>query len=141
MVAVCAVILAPLRLLMRDPKRFEELLVPILWSALMGGVVVMVFGLLLGLFHTGRLRGLAWGALVGGLLGGLCGPILFIPVSEFPLLLLTSLGGALVILGTATVIRLSTGHTADTASSDRAQPARTRPQRHPLDPDPNEEEG
>lgn len=94
LVATCAGILALVTLLMREPKRLDEMLVPILTSAAVGAVVLMLMGIVVGLFHFSRVQGIAWGLLVGGLLGLGFGPILYISASSFPHVLLTSLVGA-----------------------------------------------
>lgn len=141
LVAVCAVILALVTLLMQEPKRLDDLAGPILASAAVGFFVVMLLGILVGQFHFSRLRGMAWGAVVGGLLGLSFGPILFISASAFPYVLLTSLIGAILVIGTATVIRLSTGRAADAANTGTAEPSGAVPKRHPLDPGPEDEQG
>ena len=65
LVATCAVILALVALLMREPKRLDDLVVPILISAAVGALLLMVMGIFVGLFHFSQLRGVAWGILVG----------------------------------------------------------------------------
>ena len=141
LVATCAVILALVTLLMREPERLEELVVPILISAAVGAFVLMLMGIFVGLFHFSRLHGIAWGILVGGLLGLFFGPILYISVSAFPHVLLTSLVGAILVVGTATVIRLMTGRAVGAAHTGAAERTVAVPKRHPLDPDPEDELG
>lgn len=141
LVATCAGILALVTLLMREPKRLDEMLVPILTSAAVGAVVLMLMGIVVGLFHFSRVQGIAWGLLVGGLLGLGFGPILYISASSFPHVLLTSLVGALLLVGTATVIRLMTGRPVDAVQTGADQSTVAVSKRHPLDPDPDDDLG
>ena len=141
LVAACAVILALVALLMQEPKRLDDLIAPILISALTGAVVVMMLGMVVGLFHFSRPSGVAWGTLVGGLLGIFFGPIMFISASAFPYVLLTSVAGAVLVIGTATAIRLMTGRSVGASAPDVVEAARAQPKRHPLDPDPEDEPG
>jgi hypothetical protein len=98
-----------------------------------------VLGGLLGLFHYSRVRGVGWGLIVGTLIGAVCGPMMFIPSASLSFVFSTALGGSVVILGVATLIRLtSTVEPADVRSSEDAIVVAevVQPKRHPLDPEP-----
>lgn len=112
-------------------------------AGIVGGIALAGLGALVGLFHYSRLNGVSWGVLVGALLGGLFGPALFISPSEFSLVLGTSIGGAFLILGVATTIRLTTNYARTREiedDNDVVQAEVVKPKRHPLDPDPDEDE-
>ena len=138
LVATSAVLLALPALLLRESKRTDDLLAWIAIAAGVGAVSSMLMGGCLGLFHYSRLRGVALGICVGGLVGLVSGPVLFIAPSAFPHLLLTALGGAVLLVGTATAIRLLNSHAADPTELQTNRPA-TAAKRHPLDPDPEDE--
>jgi hypothetical protein len=111
----------------------------VIGASLTCSVLGLVLGGLVGSFHYSRLRGVGWGLIVGTLIGAICGPIMFIPPAQFSFVFSTALGGSLVILGVATVIRLtSTGEAADGRSSDDEIVVAEviQPKRHPLDPEP-----
>ena len=105
LVTASAVIMAVVAPILRGPREagWGELL----GAAIFGGVLLVVLGSLLGLFHYSRWRGVLWGGLVGGVLGLLLGPLIFVPPASFPEVLLTALGGAVVIVGVAAVARLT----------------------------------
>lgn len=105
LVTACGVVLAMVTPIFRGPQEagWTELLI----AALAGGGVLSLAGLLLGLFHYSRWRGVLAGTLLGGLLGLLLGPLIFAAPDNLPLVLLSSLGGAVVILGVAAVARLT----------------------------------
>ncbi len=105
LVTACGVVLAMVTPIFRGPQTagLTELLV----ASLVGGGVLSLVGLLLGLFHYSRWRGVLAGMLLGGVLGVLLGPLIFAAPAGLPLVLLSSLGGAGVILGVAAVARLT----------------------------------
>jgi len=112
----------------RGPQEagWTELLI----AAVAGGGVLSLLGLLLGLFHFSRWRGALAGVLLGGVLGLLLGPLIFAAPASLPLVLLSSLGGAIVILGVAVVARLTaapqpaTTHPFHSAERTRAEEAK-----------------
>jgi len=105
LVTACAVITAVVAPILRGPRQagWGDLL----GAAIVGAVSLGVLGLVLGLFHYSRWRGVLWGVLLGGVLGVLLGPLIFVPLASFPEVLLTAVGGALVIVGVAAVARLT----------------------------------
>ena len=148
LMAACAVVVGMVSPILRGQVRVggEELF----GSALIGGAVMIVLGLFVGLFHSSRANGIGWGLIVGGLLGLVCGPIMFIPPKDFPFIFITAIGGSVLILGVATAIRLSTStrqpETPPETLSGSSPHERVveativKPKRHPLDPDPDEDE-
>jgi len=112
-------------------------------SGVVCGILLAGMGALVGLFHYSRVNGAAWGMLVGALLGILFGPALFIPPEDFWLVLGTLIGGAVLILGIAAAIRLTTGYSCTREAvqdEDVVRAEVVKPKRHPLDPDPDEDE-
>ena len=105
LVTACAVITAVVAPILRGPRQagWGDLL----GAAIVGAVSLGVLGLVLGLFHYSRWRGVLWGVLLGGVLGVLLGPLIFVPLASFPEVLRTAVGGALVIVGVAAVARLT----------------------------------
>jgi len=97
LVTACAVITAVVAPILRGPRQagWGDLL----GAAIVGAVSLGVLGLVLGLFHYSRWRGVLWGVLLG--------PLIFVPLASFPEVLLTAVGGALVIVGVAAVARLT----------------------------------
>jgi len=105
LVTACAVITAVVAPILRGPRQagWGELL----GASIVGAVSLGVLGLVIGLFHYSRWRGVLWGVLLGGVLGVLLGPLIFVPPASFPEVLLTAVGGAVVIVGVAAVVRLT----------------------------------
>jgi hypothetical protein len=64
-----------------------------------------LLGSFLGLFHYSRWRGVLCGAPLGGVLGLLLGPLIYVPPASFPEVVLTALGGSLVIVGVGALAR------------------------------------
>jgi hypothetical protein len=144
LMAACAVVVGMVTPILRRQVRVggEELL----GSALVGGLVMLAIGWFIGVFHYSKGNGIGWGLIVGGLLGMICGPIMFIPPERFPFIFLTSIGGSVLILGLAFAIRMS--HSIRPPETPPETPEQTepvqatvvKPKRHPLDPDPDEDE-
>ncbi len=146
--AACAVVVAMVTPILRGQVRVggEELL----GSAIIGGAVMAALGLFVGLFHSSRANGMGWGLIVGSLLGLACGPIMFIPPPKFPFIFTTAVGGSVVILSVAIIIRLTTSTRqpetppetlSGSSPHERVVEATVvKPKRHPLDPDPDEDE-
>lgn len=105
LVTACAVIVAVVAPILRGPQPAG--LGELLAAAIFGGTALAVLGLILGLFHYSRWRGVLWGVPLGGVLGVLLGPLIFVPPASFPEVLATAIGGALVIVGVAAVARLT----------------------------------
>ena len=105
LVTASAVILAVVAPVVRGPREagWDELLA----ASIGGGVALSVLGSFLGLFHYSRWRGVLCGIPLGGVLGLLLGPLIYVPPRSFPEVLLTALGGAVVIVGVAVVARLT----------------------------------
>jgi hypothetical protein len=72
---------------------------------------------------------------VGWILGMFFGPVLFIPPTAFPLVLVMSTGGALLVIGWATIIRLSAAQSRANPSPHVDESPVVPVKRHPLDRD------
>ncbi len=138
LVTACAAMLAMIALLARPREGMRAGVGDAVASSVCVAVIFLFVGAFVGCFHARRLRGMLWGAAVGLILGLFVGPVLLIPSSELPFVLLTSMLGAAMLLAVSATIRLTTNygradsHAADQADgSDKAKP-------HPLDPDPEE---
>ena len=142
LIAACAVIIAMVAPLARGGIGQGLGVGEVVASGLVGGILLAGIGALVGLFHYSRANGATWGILVGALLGALFGPSLFIPPKDFSLVLGTSIGGAVLVLAVATAIRLTTdyAHTREVMDDDVVEADMVKPKRHPLDPDPDEDE-
>ena len=142
LVAACAVAIGMVAPVLRGGVRVgtEE----IVEASIVTGLLALLIGALVGLFHQSRLRGVGWGVIVGGLIGLICGPIAYIPPEGFSFVFTTAVGGSLLVVCTAAAVRLS--------SSDRfvedeyidpgdgiVTAVVVQPKRHPLDPDPEDE--
>jgi hypothetical protein len=105
LVTASGVVLAMVTPVFRGPQEagWTELLI----AAIAGGVLLSLVGLLLGLFHYSRWRGVLSGGLLGAVLGLLLGPLIFASPASLPLVLASSLGGAVVIVVVAAVARLT----------------------------------
>jgi hypothetical protein len=140
LIAACAAVLAMLAPMVQGRAGPGVGGNELLGSALAGGMVLTVLGAIVGLFHYERFKGVLYGILVGAALGLVFGPVAFIPISDFPLVLATSIGGALLIVAVATVLRLSTDYTQlDRPPVQKVLVAEeVVVERHPLDPEPDE---
>jgi hypothetical protein len=105
LVTASGVVLAMVTPIFRGPQEagWTELLI----ASIAGGVVLSLLGLFLGLFHYSRWRGMLSGVLLGGVLGLLLGPLVFASPASLPLVLLSALGGAVVIVAVGAVARLT----------------------------------
>ena len=105
LVTASGVVLAMVTPVFRGPQEtgWTELLI----ASIAGSVLLSLVGLLLGLFHYSRWRGALSGVLLGAVLGLLLGPLIFASPASLPLVLLSSLGGAIVIVAVAAVARLT----------------------------------
>jgi hypothetical protein len=72
-----------------------------------GALAIMLLGGFLGLYHHRPLRGCGWGLVTGGIIGGVAGPVVFLPESSFLAVLLRSIGGATVLVLIGLALRLS----------------------------------
>ena len=136
--AACASVLALVTPLVRGRVGEEIGLEAFAVSVIVGGMALGAIGALLGLFHYRRLFSSLVGLMIGIILGTLVGPLGFVPTEDFSYVLLSAGGGSLVMLGLATVVRLRGDgwHKGDFLGSATK---RDKPQRHPLDPDPEDE--
>jgi hypothetical protein len=103
-----------------------------------GGLMLGIVGMALGLFHYRRMVNGMAGLLLGILLGVLAGPLAFIPPEDFSYVLLSAAGSVVTMLGLATVLRLAGGGWSKGDVRRRSSPV-NQPQRHPLDPDPEDD--
>ena len=135
LVTASGVVLAMVAPVLRGPR--EAGWAELLSASIAGGVALGLLGLVLGLFHYSRWRGVLWGVPLGGVLGLLIGPMVFISPTSMPFVLLNSLGGAVVILGIAAVARLTFAPPASAAGSpfQETENGAALTRRHPLDED------
>lgn len=105
LVTASGVILAVVAPIVRGPR--EAGWGDVLAASITGGVALTVLGAFLGLFHYSRWRGVLCGAPLGGVLGLLLGPLIYVPPASFPEVILTAVGGAVVIVGVAALARLT----------------------------------
>jgi hypothetical protein len=142
LIAACAVVAGMVAPLVRGNLGRGIGVGEVVVSGIVGGILLAGIGALVGLFHYSRVNGASWGVLVGALLGAVFGPALFIPPKEFSLVLGTSIGGAVLVVAVAAAIRLTTdyGRTREVVDDDVVQAEEVKPKRHPLDPDPDEDE-
>lgn len=139
LITACAAMIAMIALLVRPGKDVDEtgvgnaITASVLWA-----IVFLFVGGFVGCFEARRLRGILWGAMVGLVLGLFVGPVLLIPSSDLPSVLLTAMIGAAMLLAVSATIRLTANY--DRADShDTKQPTGADTARpHPLDPDPEE---
>jgi hypothetical protein len=87
------------------------------------------------LFHYSRWRGVLWGVPLGGVLGLLIGPMVFISPASMPLVLLSSLGGAAVLVGVGALARLTSAPPATAPGNpfQETENGAALTRRHPLD--------
>jgi len=104
LVAGCAVVSALLTPVVRSVASGDLGARETALSSAAGGLVVMVIGVVVGLYHYRPLRGLGWGLLTGGVIGLLVGPIMLTPGKSFGTLVGMSLGGAVVLLITGAAL-------------------------------------
>lgn len=137
LVTASAVVMAVAAPILRGPRQAG--LVELVAASIAGGVLLGGLGLLLGLFHYSRWRGVLWGGLLGGVLGLLLGPLIFVTPAGFPEVLLTAVGGALVIVGVAAVARLTSvspeSHRAAGDPFQETENGAAAGRRHPLTED------
>ncbi len=135
LIAACAVVIGMVTPVLRGDAHVgaEELI----GSSISCGIVSLIIGGLVGLFHYSRPRGVGWGVIVGGLIGLVCGPIMFVPPKEFSFFFSTAVGGAVLIVGVAAVIRLTSSDPPtqyEHVEDEIVTAVVVRPKRHPLDP-------
>lgn len=138
LVTACAAMTAMVALLVRAGDRLGIGVGDAVKASIQWAIAFLCIGAFVGCFHARPVRGVLWGVLLGLILGLLAGPVALVPSSHLPLVLLTSMVGAAVLLAVSATIRLTTkyGHTdghatGQTDGVDKAKP-------HPLDPDPDE---
>jgi uncharacterized membrane protein HdeD (DUF308 family) len=142
LIAACAVAIGMVTPVLRGDVRagVED----IVGTTIFTGVLTLLIGGLVGLFHHARFRGAGWGVIVGGLIGVLCGPVAYVPAQQSAFLFTTAVGGSMLVIGIAAVIRLTTsarrqenGPTEPVDGVVTAVVVQAKP--HPLDPDPEDE--
>lgn len=72
-----------------------------------GAILVGLVGGVVGLYHYRLWRGVGWGVLTGGILGTLIGPVMLAPPEAIGHLVITSIGGSLVLLITGAALGFS----------------------------------
>lgn len=107
LVAACAVVFALLTPVVRSVATGDVGVVEAATASAGGALCAMLIGAVIGLHHYRPLRGLGWGTLTGGIIGMLVGPVTLSPGTAFGSLVTMSLGGAAVLLITATALGLS----------------------------------
>jgi hypothetical protein len=141
LIAACAVAIGMVSPVLRGEAQVGP--GDVIGSAIACGLMGLILGAVVGLFHYSRVRGLGWGLIVGGLIGAVCGPIMYVPPAQFSFVFSTALGGAVLILGVAAMIRMTSAGGLDATGPPDAQVtedgivvAEVVPQKpHPLDPD------
>jgi hypothetical protein len=108
LVAACGVVTALVTPVVRAVTSGNLGLGETLGSSLSGGLIMLTLGGILGLYHYRPVRGFLWGCVAGGMIGALVGPIVLAPADAFVALLITSIGGTLVLLVIGAALRFST---------------------------------
>lgn len=139
LIAACGVVLGMIAPLARGRLGYGVGGQELVLASIGGSVLLMVTGAIVGSFQQSRLRGVAWGVLAGGLLGLAFGPAIFIPPRDFPIVMLTAVGGAVIILVVAAVIRCNSAAGKTTKPRLIVEADVVEPKRHPLDPDPEDD--
>jgi len=138
LVTACAAMTAMVALLVRAGERWGIGVGDAVKASIQWAIAFLCVGAFVGCLHARPMRGILWGVLLGLILGLLAGPVALVPSSHLPLVLLTSMVGAAMLLAVSATIRLTTkyGHTDPNAAEQADGPGKTKP--HPLDPDPEE---
>ncbi len=103
LLAACAVVSALLSPVAHAVVDGNIPLSQLVWSCLIGGIVLAMIGAVIGLYHYRPVRGFGWGVLTGGALGLLLGPLMLAPPESLGSLVTVSLGGSIVLLITGGV--------------------------------------
>ena len=130
LIAACGVAVGLFSPLVRGSDRAEpdELVV----AAIVGGALLALVGVILGCFQFSRGRGVLWGICVGGALGVLYGPLILVPPEDSRSVLSVALGGAVLIVALAALVRWHS--TRRPPNGSRREAGSPPPGRHPLDP-------
>jgi hypothetical protein len=91
------------------------------WAAAIGTITMAVgLGAIIGLHHHRWLRGLGWGALTGLIIGLLAAPLAIVPAASLTHLTHAALGGAVILLLVAAIVRFTTRSTPVSLEPDGA---------------------
>jgi hypothetical protein len=102
LVTMCAVMLG----MLANTARSLDVVAKAVASATVAGALVgMVLGVILGCYHLRRGRGILWGGLMGLIMGGSCSCFYFVDQEVFPKLVVSQIGGAVMILFLAAIFR------------------------------------
>ena len=101
LIALFAVLAAHLSSLATPQQRSELSVTTVITVPLVGVFLGACFGVIIGLYHFQRARGVLLGLATGVVMGAICGIILAISVSLAWQMALTSTAGAVVLLGVA----------------------------------------
>ncbi len=86
----------------------EQVEVPIIMAVAGGaGLFSVIIGAIVGLLHFRQPQGVLTGAMTGALIGPLFGPIMLVPVHEITSLCSVTIGGSILIVIVAAIVRLS----------------------------------
>jgi hypothetical protein len=99
LIAVCAVFSAMLGPVIKWAVRGQidwEVLLAV--TAVSAGVM-SALGIAVGLHHHRRAVGAGWGAATGCVAGLLIGPLVVLPIGDFPMLIMASLVGSAMLIG------------------------------------------
>ncbi len=105
LIALFAVLAAHLSPLATAQQRKELSVTTVLTAPMVGAFVGACFGVIIGLYHYQRQRGVLLGLAMGVVMGAICGVILAISVSLGWQMVLTSMASAVVLLGVAAFAR------------------------------------
>lgn len=107
LVAICGILLAQVTPIVRAVIQGEVGVTETIVAALAGGVLVMCLGVLVGMYHYRRWRGIGLGALTGALIGVTTGPLALVPADKSLGILAAAVGGAVVLLAIGVALRLA----------------------------------
>ncbi len=105
LIALCAVLAAHLNSLATAQPQSDLSDNAVLTVTLLGMLFGACFGVVIGLYHFQRARGVSLGLTTGIVLGAMCGFILAISVSQAWRTVLTSTAGAVILLSVAAFVR------------------------------------
>ena len=92
------------------------------WAGAIGTMALAVLlGAIIGLHHHRRLRGLGWGTLTGLIVGLMAAPLAIVPEAALPHLTRATIGGSVILLFIAAIVRLTTRPTRVSLEPDGSE--------------------
>jgi hypothetical protein len=125
LIAACGILLALVVQVIRGVSVTRAGPGELVVAGALGTCLGMILGMLVGIHHYQRLRGIAMGGLSGALIGAVAGLVIMIPAENFAGLIAASLGGSLVLLLVGAVLRFLSYHAPasnDSPSKETDQP-------------------